>query len=149
MAIALLDTNILIDALKGVAQTATELAYYSDIAISNITYMEFVVGLRKQLHTNFIDVSQFDSAMAVVVKLPVVQIDAKITEEAIHIRSNSLLGNGPQVKLPDAIILATANIEGRYLVTRDAKAFYGPNVRIPYQIDSTGTVIHINPSLPR
>lgn len=37
MAIALIDTNIVIDFFKGVPDARKELLYYTDIAISNIT----------------------------------------------------------------------------------------------------------------
>jgi len=41
-----------------------------------------------------------------------------------------------KVKLPDAIILATAELEGRLLVTRNTKDFPSddPGVRVPYTL---------------
>ena len=41
---ALLDTNILIDYLRGVGAARTELGRYQDKAISIITWMEVLVG---------------------------------------------------------------------------------------------------------
>ena len=41
---ALFDTNILIDALKGIKQARAELERYDQAAISIITWMEVMVG---------------------------------------------------------------------------------------------------------
>lgn len=148
MAIALIDTNILIDAVKGIPETRTELLHYTDIAISNITYIEFVVGLRTQLHLNRITPAQYAAELALVSNLQIIHIDQRITDAAIDIRSLSILGSGRSVKLPDALILATANVSNRYMVTRDPGGFTGPNVRIPYQLDADGHVINVNSSPP-
>jgi predicted nucleic acid-binding protein len=58
----------------------------------------------------------------------VLELDATVSAEAILIRKNSRL------KLPDAIILATARVHGLLLVTRNHRDFprREPNVRIPY-----------------
>lgn len=148
MAIALIDTNVLIDLSRGVNEAKTELLYYSDLAISNITYMEFVIGLRKLLHFGTISLPIHEKSMAIVDHLAVIDIDKYVTKAAIDIRSDSLIRGGTKIKLPDAIINATANISGRYLVTRDPRGFVGPNIRVPYQIDRNGSVVDINPSRP-
>lgn len=148
MAIALIDTNILIDYYDGVLEAKREFQYYTDTAISNVTYMEFVIGLRKQQGTGVITVQEFNNTLASLAYLPVIQIDANITQHAIDVRSNSLLGGAKAVKLPDAIIFATAAVAGRYMVTRDPRGFTGLNVRQPYQIGKNGVVHSVNPHPP-
>lgn len=147
MAIALIDTNILIDFFGGVIEASTEINYYADVAISNVTYMEFVVGLRRDRGTGVLPLRQYNNALALLANLPVIQIDKAITSKAIDVRANSLMG-GKSIKLPDAIVFATASSTGRYMVTRDPKGFFGPDVRIPYQIGPNGLVHTVNPHPP-
>ncbi len=147
MAIALIDTNILIDYFAGVSQASVELDYYDELAISVITYMEFVIGLRKQCGLGTLTIQERDDSIAALDDLRIIQIDQHITQRAIEVRSNSLLGGGQKIKLPDAIIFATAAIQGCYMVTRDPGGFVGPNVRQPYQIRE-GEVVDINPHRP-
>jgi hypothetical protein len=134
MAIGLLDTNILIDFLAGVPQALTEVSQYSDVAISNITYMEVVIGLRRDVGLGTITPAESAATMAVIGSLDVIPIDQHITNTSIDIRANSILGPGKKIKLPDAIIYATAQTQGRYMITRDPGGFTGPLVRIAYQI---------------
>jgi predicted nucleic acid-binding protein len=148
MAIALIDTNILIDYFDGVPQAAIELDYYNDLAISSVTYMEFVIGLRKQVASGLLTPTELSALVLAVKDLTIIHIDEDISERSIEVRSNSLLGPGPRMKLPDAIIFATAAIGGRYMVTRDPGGFAGPNVRLPYQITPLGAVINVNPHPP-
>ena len=53
-----------------------------------------------------------------------------IARQAVKVRQHTKL------KLPDAIILATAQIEQRLLLTRNTRDFQenGPFIRIPYQL---------------
>ena len=53
-----------------------------------------------------------------------------IAKQAVKVRQHTKL------KLPDAIILATAQIEQRSLLTRNTRDFQenGPFIRIPYQL---------------
>jgi hypothetical protein len=116
---ALFDTNILIDYLNGVEAAKLELARYSDKAISLITWMEVMVG----------SVPETQQVMKRFLKgFTTVSIDHKIAECAVGLRQQH------KIKLPDAIILATAHIQGRLLITRDSKDFLSdePGVRIPY-----------------
>ena len=120
MVSALFDTNILIDYLNGVEQAKTELERYSDKAISVITWMEVMVGatpetemiIRTFLHS-------FDT-------LP---IETRVCEVAVKLRKKH------NIKLPDAIVWATAQANKRILVTRNTKDFSPdePGVRVPYQ----------------
>ncbi len=117
---ALFDTNILIDYLNGVVEAAKALESHEVRTISIITRMEVLVGMRPETEVvTKAFLSSFD-------QLP---LDDRIAERAVDIRRTK------RIKLPDAIIAATADIHGLLLVTRDTRDFGpdGPEVRMPYQ----------------
>jgi predicted nucleic acid-binding protein len=63
---------------------------------------------------------------------------------AAEIRADGLLSSPRrQIKLSDAIIGATADVQGLTVVTRNPRDFGANKVRIPYQIDGTGNVINV------
>ena len=121
MILAIFDTNIIIDYLEsGNSKAEKELEKFSNRAISLITYIELLAGIkrpeaqltmRKYLEENF----------------KVMKVTDDIAEETIVIRRNNKL------KLPDSIILATAIVNNALLVTRD-KSFDRemPTIRVPY-----------------
>jgi predicted nucleic acid-binding protein len=57
-------------------------------------------------------------------------------DDEISLRAAALRRERPRLKSPDAIILATAQIRGRVLVTRNTKDFPAemPGIRVPYTI---------------
>jgi predicted nucleic acid-binding protein len=57
----------------------------------------------------------------------------EIDDEISH-RAAALRRERPRLKSPDAIILATAQIRGRVLITRNTKDFPAemPGIRVPY-----------------
>lgn len=116
---ALFDTNILIDYLQGVRQAKAELALYEDSAISIITWMEVQVG------TEPVEQAKVDYFLREFAILPV---DAQVSVQAVALRKEK------NIKLPDAIIWASAKVSNRLLVTRNSKDFPAthPGVRIPY-----------------
>jgi predicted nucleic acid-binding protein len=59
----------------------------------------------------------------------------EIDDEIAH-RAAGLRRERPRLKSPDAIILATAQIRGRVLVTRNTKDFPAqmPGIRVPYTL---------------
>ena len=59
------------------------------------------------------------------------EIDEEIAQRAAALRRDR-----PRLKSPDAIILATAQIRGRVLVTRNIKDFPAamPGIRVPYTL---------------
>lgn len=121
MVSVLFDTNILIDYLNGVEQAKTELDRYSDKAISLITWMEVMVGATPEtenLLRSFL--SGFDN-------LP---IDEQVANAAVVLRKQH------KIKLPDAIVWATAQMDRRLLITRNSKDFSPdePGVHIPYKL---------------
>ncbi|MDP1605398.1 MAG: type II toxin-antitoxin system VapC family toxin [Rhodocyclaceae bacterium] len=118
------DTNILIDYLSGVDQARIELDKYSDKAISLITWMEVMVGATDETA----DIVQ--GFLRGFVNLP---IDERVSHAAVALRRQH------GVKLPDAIIWATARTDKRILVTRNTRDFSpdDPGIRVPYQITPT------------
>ena len=116
----LIDTNIIIDLFRNVPQAEPELFKYTDRAISIVTWIETLAGLRDE-EQRFIPF--FENTFHVV------QLSDTIAEEAVHQRKTTRL------KLADAIILATAHVERRVLVTRNTRDFTaGYSVRIPYAV---------------
>jgi predicted nucleic acid-binding protein len=61
----------------------------------------------------------------------------EIDDEISH-RAAALRRERPRLKSPDAIILATAQIRGRILVTRNTRDFPAsmPGIRIPYTLQT-------------
>ena len=118
---ALFDTNILIDYLQGIAQARAELALYQDKAISIITWMEVQIGCEPH------EQALVDDFLLGFTLLP---IDQPVSVRAVALRKQT------RIKLPDAIIWATAQLENRLLVTRNSKDFLvtNPGVRIPYAL---------------
>lgn len=57
-------------------------------------------------------------------------------DDEIALRAAALRRERPRLKTPDAIILATAQIRGRVLVTRNIRDFPAelPGIRVPYQL---------------
>jgi hypothetical protein len=138
MALILFDTNIFIDMLNGVHEATLELAQYDDPAISVITYMELRAGERRE------DEKALNKVLAL---FEVIQIDQAITDAAIALRKTSLQ-YPPKIKLPDAIIGATARVRGIPLVTRNPRDFERREimVHVPYDYDSqTKTVSNVRP----
>lgn len=118
---ALLDTNILIDYLNGIEAARDEIQLYERPAISVITWMEVMVGCddeTEEIVRGFLD--RFDT----------IQIDRTIAESAISVRKQH------RVKLPDAIIFATAKSIGALLVTRNTRDYDSsiPQIRVPYEV---------------
>jgi predicted nucleic acid-binding protein len=117
---ALFDTNILIDHLNGVAQARAELRRYEARAISIITWLEVMVRAEGELEPTF---------RGFLHRFEVVHIEQAIAERTVALRRVHRL------KLPDAIIWATAQARGLLFVTRDHD--FGkddPGIRIPYRL---------------
>jgi len=116
---ALFDTNILIDYLNGVPQARDEIQLYHDKAISIISWMEVMVGA----DTRFEQASR-----AFLGRFQLIELNDRIAACAVVLRRER------RIKLPDAIIEASAQVNGMLLVTRNTKDFDAgsPAVRIPY-----------------
>jgi predicted nucleic acid-binding protein len=118
---ALFDTNILIDFTLGIPAAQKEMKRYRNRAISIITWMEVMAG---------IDPAQEVTARAFLATFLIYPITPEISEQAVVFRKTL------RIKLPDAIILATAEIEDLLLITRNTKDFpqHLPRIRVPYKI---------------
>jgi len=118
---ALFDTNILIDYLNAVPQARTELNRYETRNISIVSWMEVLVGAPAKVE---------EATRAFLAGFRVIELDGEIAERAVSLRRNH------GVKLPDAIIWATADVNSLLLVTRNIKDFGAdtPGVRVPYML---------------
>ncbi|SAK63224.1 twitching motility protein PilT [Caballeronia pedi] len=118
---ALFDTNILIDYLVGVDAAKAELERYERRSISIITVMEVLVGAKPDAESPVRAwLSTFD----------LVPLDPSVANLAVTIRKKA------RIKLPDAIVWASAQSVGALLVSRNTKDFPpdDPGVRVPYQL---------------
>lgn len=107
---ALFDTNILIDLFSGRSEAKMAIETWPpQNAISLITWMEVMVGAKKyhQEARTRIALSAFN----------IIGVSQDIAERSVSIRQEQ------GMKLPDAIILATAQIHHLTLVTRNTKDF--------------------------
>ena len=117
---AFFDTNILIDMLAGYAPALAEAGQHSEIGISRVTWIEVLIGAPdsavQQSWESFMD--QFE----------IVEIDEDVSREGIALRKQH------RIKLPDALIWASARAYGADLVTRNTRDFSSgmPGVRVPY-----------------
>ncbi len=115
------DTNIVIDWLKRKPQAAFELERYSRHRLSRIVWTEVLAGE---------DLDRRETVRQALSHFEVAELDARIATAAADIRFRS------KMKLMDAYILATAQVNGAILVTRNIKDFPAnmPGIRVPYQL---------------
>jgi predicted nucleic acid-binding protein len=118
---AVLDTNILIDLLKGREEANREIGRYSSLAISRISWIEVLVGA-----TNAEDQDRVESLLSL---FEMIELDADVARAAISLRRQY-----HRIRLPDAIIWAAARHRNSLLVTRNARDFPAddPGIRVPY-----------------
>jgi predicted nucleic acid-binding protein len=116
------DTNILIDFLNGVPEAQVATAPYSRRCISRITWMEVLAGVK--------DTPGEDIARTFLAQFEVIEMGEEVAEAALTIRRHHV----PKLKLPDAIILASARLLGCRLMTRNTRDFPSDSadVHIPY-----------------
>lgn len=119
---AVFDTNILVDYLNGIEEAKTELSRYKTRLVSVITQIEILVGVE--------DADEESAVRAFLSTFQIKDLTEGISEEAVRIRRDT------RMKIPDAIVYATAKSEGCLLVTRNKKDFKleWPDVRIPYEV---------------
>ena len=116
---ALFDSNILIDLLQSHDEARAEIARFDDRAISIVTWMEVMVGASEESQSN---------TRAFLAGFARIELDDAVAQRAVDLRRKH------RIKLPDAIVWASAQAQGRLLVTRNTKDFPAddPGVRIPY-----------------
>jgi predicted nucleic acid-binding protein len=105
-----LDTNAVVSLLAGNQKLAKQLDSADYVGISIISYLEFLVfdGLSAS------DRACFDDFCKRVDVVPLEHDDSELMKQTLELRSNHLL------KLPDAIIGATALSRNALLITNDS-----------------------------
>jgi len=119
---ALFDSDVLIDYLSGLTEARNELAQYSERLISIITCAEVLIGADNE--------DELRACRECLADFTLIDVGTEIAEEAVRLRREHRL------KLPDALIWATAMTEGLLLVTRNTKDFpeNHPGIRVPYLV---------------
>jgi predicted nucleic acid-binding protein len=115
------DTNIVIDWLKRKPEAMAELARYKGHRMSRIVWTEVLAG--EALDARSIVTQALSN-------FEIVELDARIAGAAADLRYRT------KMKLMDAYILATAQVNGAILVTRNTKDFPAemPGIRVPYTL---------------
>ncbi|MDP2313434.1 MAG: PIN domain-containing protein [Pseudomonadota bacterium] len=118
----LVDSCILIDALAGAEPAREYLRDARGAAISRLTWMEVMVGAQGE--------DEERAIRAFLSVFEVLALDEAVAEETVRLR------RARRLKLPDAIIFATARVHGRELATRNTKDFpaSSPGVFVPYSL---------------
>ncbi len=119
---ACIDSDVLIDFFEGEPKAAEEFGRYELVLISRISWMEVLIG---------VDDSKLREVREDFLRLfRVVELDEAVAREAIGIRKKHRL------KLPDAIVWASARLNDAILVTRNSKDFRtsDPGIHIPYRL---------------
>jgi predicted nucleic acid-binding protein len=116
----LFDTCILIDYLHGIPQARAACDRSSDRAISIVSWMEVMAGATA---------ANEDETREFLLNFQSLPLTPEIAERAVAIRRES------KMKLPDAIIQATAEVEGRVLITRNTRFTIGAaRIDVPYTL---------------
>ncbi|MCY7345804.1 MAG: PIN domain-containing protein [Pyrinomonadaceae bacterium] len=122
---AILDSNLLIFLSKNLIDRQKLYSRYDDFCVSIITYMEVYAF-------NFPDKDEKDSLDQTFANLEIIKLNQEIADQAITYRKNK----SKKIKLPDAIILASAKYVNADLLTDDWDDFQN--------IDSTVNVKDID-----
>jgi predicted nucleic acid-binding protein len=120
--IAVFDSNIVIDFLNGIEPARIELAQYKKAYISPITWVEAQVKAPSGLEDA--------TRQAINANFERLELDERTLLAGLELRRMMRL------KLPDALILASARVNGWILVTRNTKDFPASmlGVRMPYEV---------------
>lgn len=121
-----LDANILVDALLEHEPAHRELRRIAETGARMwISRMAWIEALSKGNDAVVRDTLLFLG------RFGLDEIDEEISQRAAALRRDR-----PRLRSPDAIILATAQIRGRVLVTRNTKDFPAqmPGIRVPYEL---------------
>jgi predicted nucleic acid-binding protein len=118
------DTNIVIDMLHHRPAAWAEVRGVTRAWISRMTWIEVMSGVPDNAAA---ETEEFLRLFAMS------EIDEEIARRAAALRHQR-----KSLKSPDAIILASAQVSGRILVTRNTKDFPAemPGIRVPYKVGS-------------
>jgi predicted nucleic acid-binding protein len=119
---AIIDSDVLIDYLQGLEKAKMEIDQYPKREISIISWMEIMAGADTPEEET--DCRTFLSTFTIH------QLSVEIAGEAVRLRKKF------RIRLPDAIVWATARVNDCLLVTRNTKDFSiaEPGVRVPYSV---------------
>ncbi|HEX8565327.1 MAG TPA: type II toxin-antitoxin system VapC family toxin [Pyrinomonadaceae bacterium] len=122
---AVLDSNVIILASKGRIDTDKLLADYDEFYVSIVTYMEvYAYEFDNSDERTLID--------ELFTNLGIVELNRIVADQAIIYRKNKT----KKIKLPDAVILATAKVLNADLLSDDWNDFQG--------IDASVSVINLD-----
>lgn len=115
------DSNIVIDWLNDSQAATNEIARYPRHRISRIVWTEILSGE---------PLERRDQIAQIIAPFEIVELDGRIARAAADIRYRM------RIKLLDAYILATAQVNGAILITRNIKDFPAgmPGIRVPYTL---------------
>lgn len=118
------DTNILIDFLNGIPESKDALEPFAHRVISRITWMEVMTGAK--------DTTSEDAVRRFLCQFDIQEITTNVAEAAVTLRRHHI----PKLRLPDAIILASARLSGCRLTTRNTRDFHphSADIHVPYQL---------------
>ena len=119
---ALFDTNIVIDWLRSVPGAKEEILACENPHLSRVAWIEVLVGVGPD---------DLPVALALLESFTIIELTELIAEQVILVRQKYR-----RLKLPDAIIYATAQVHSLTFITRNTRDFNEsmPGVRIPYQL---------------
>ncbi len=115
------DTNILVDWLRDLPPASAELGRYNRHRISRIVWTEVLAAE---------PLERRNTVQQILAPFDVVEVDARVALAAADLRHRGTM------KLIDAYILATAQVNGAILITRNIKDFPAnmPGIRVPYTL---------------
>ncbi|MFM5922859.1 MAG: type II toxin-antitoxin system VapC family toxin [Novosphingobium sp.] len=115
------DTNILIDWLKGSPHAIAEISRYQRHRISRLVWSELLAI--EPLETR-------DRVQQLISPFEIVELDGRIAAAAADICRRL------KISMIDAMVLATAQVNGAILITRNTKDFPAamPGIRVPYTL---------------
>jgi predicted nucleic acid-binding protein len=116
------DTNILIDNLLGKGPAKEELDKFPRARISIITWIEVMVGAR--------DNQEEGQLREFLNTFETIPLDDAVAEKAVQLRQHY------QLRLPDAVIWASAKTRDSLLITRNTRDYpeQEPDIRVPYKL---------------
>ena len=113
MEVVLLDTNILIEVLKGNQTTVQMVESFSHTAISSITVMELYYGA-----LNKAELKQLEKFVAL---FKIVHLDEQISMKSEYLIKT--FAKSHNLDIPDSLIASTALVNGYKLFTYNIKDF--------------------------
>ncbi|MEP2103032.1 MAG: type II toxin-antitoxin system VapC family toxin [Parasphingorhabdus sp.] len=119
---AVFDSNILFDALNDVGRANVELQRYDRRYISRLTWVEILTRALPD---------DGDRAEDFLSYFNIIEVNEEIGRRAALLRSDRR-----RLKAMDAVILASAQLTGRILITRNTRDFPAemPGIRVPYTL---------------